>query len=114
MARPPYRISDAQGGCPLPATPEPNPIIGQNERKLRYELVRDWVLDHIRTEHLGPGERLPTSTEIARSTGISLISVRRALEILEREGRIRRHQGIGTFVARDRIASEPNRPGEIR
>jgi len=31
--------------------------------------------------------------------GVSLITVRRALAELEREGRVHSHQGVGTFVA---------------
>jgi GntR family transcriptional regulator len=44
------------------------------------------------------GERLPTERELARLYGCSLITIRRALDELSREGRLRRHQGRGTFV----------------
>ena len=45
--------------------------------------------------------------------GVSLITVRRALEELERDGRVAGHQGVGTFVARPRIVTEPARRGGL-
>jgi GntR family transcriptional regulator len=83
------------------------------ERKLRYQAVYDWVLDYIASKGLASGDKLPSSTEIASLTKVSLISVRHALDKLEHAGKIQRHQGIGTFVARDRIVSEPNRSGRL-
>ncbi|MDH6233913.1 DNA-binding GntR family transcriptional regulator [Mesorhizobium soli] len=83
------------------------------ERKLRYQIVYDWILDFIATNGLTGGDKLPSSTELARLTGVSLISVRHALDKLEHAGKIHRHQGIGTFVARDRIVSEPSRAGRL-
>ena len=85
----------------------------QEERKLRYQVVHDWVLEHIAAKGLQGGDKLPSATDLATLTGVSLISVRHALAKLENEGRIVRHQGIGTFVARERILSEPSRPGEL-
>jgi DNA-binding GntR family transcriptional regulator len=82
-------------------------------RRLRYEIVRDMILAIIGDENLEPGDRLPTSAELADRSGFSLISVRRALDELERAGVVQRQQGVGTFVARDRIVSEPARSGNL-
>ena len=46
----------------------------------------------------GPGDRLPTERELAAEYGCSLITVRRALDELVREGRLERTRGRGTFV----------------
>lgn len=86
---------------------------GEPGRTLRYQQVYDRVLELIDEGGLTGGDRLPTSAELARMTGVSLISVRRALDELERAGRIRRHQGVGTFVAPERILTDPARSGEL-
>lgn len=83
------------------------------ERTLRYQQVYDHVVDLIESQGLEPGDRLPSTTELAEQTSVSLISVRRALDELERSGRIVRHQGVGTFVARGRIPAHPARSGEL-
>lgn len=44
------------------------------------------------------GERLPAERELAGRYGCSLITVRRALDELAREGRLKRSPGRGTFV----------------
>ena len=82
-------------------------------KKLRYEAVKDLVISIINDQKLVPGDRLPSSTELVETSGVSSISVRRAPDELEREGRIQRHQGIGTFVAQPRIVSEPSRLGDL-
>jgi DNA-binding GntR family transcriptional regulator len=90
---------------PVPEQAEP--------RRLRYEIVRDMILGIIESEGLQAGDRLPTSAELAEQSGFSLISVRRALDELERAGVVQRQQGVGTFVARGRIVSEPARLGNL-
>ncbi|WP_051911190.1 FadR/GntR family transcriptional regulator [Haematobacter massiliensis] len=45
-----------------------------------------------------PGARLPTERQLVVELGIGRRAVRRALEVLEAEGLIRRKQGAGTFV----------------
>jgi GntR family transcriptional regulator len=49
------------------------------------------------------GERLPPERELARLYGCSLITIRRALDELSREGRLGRQQGRGTFVLPPRL-----------
>jgi len=82
-------------------------------RKLRYQHVYDLVLAIMAERGLEPGDRLPSTTELAEIAEVSSISVRRALDELERAGKITRRQGLGTFVAASHIASDPTRPGEL-
>jgi DNA-binding GntR family transcriptional regulator len=60
-----------------------------------------------------PGSRLPSRPELARIAGVSMITVRRALDELERAGRVTSHQGVGTFVSRPRILMEPGQTGPL-
>ena len=50
-----------------------------------------------------PGDKLPTERDLAAHYGCSLITVRRALSELAREGRIERTRGRGTYVLHPRI-----------
>jgi DNA-binding GntR family transcriptional regulator len=80
---------------------------------LLYEQVVDYVEGLVAERGLVPGDMLPTYAELAASVGVSLITVRRALDELERAGKVRRHQGLGTFLARPRIVTEPTRAGSL-
>jgi DNA-binding GntR family transcriptional regulator len=85
----------------------------EKPRLLRYQAVKDLVLSMIDEQDLKPGDRLPSTSELAGLAEVSQISVRRALDELERAGRIQRHQGVGTFVAQPRIVSDPARSGAL-
>ena len=86
---------------------------GPGRPQLRYERTISLVDDLIAQRSLQPGDLLPPGHEIARLAGVSLISVRRALDELERSGRVVRHQGVGTFVGQPRIVAEPSRVGDL-
>lgn len=53
---------------------------------------------------LGAGGRIPPERTLASEMGVGRRSLRRALEILEQEGQITRHQGRGTFVQGKSVA----------
>jgi GntR family transcriptional regulator len=61
-----------------------------------YLLLKDQIV----SGNLAPNARLPSEPEIAARHQLSRVTVRRALEGLEREGLIRRQPGAGTFVRR--------------
>jgi len=65
--------------------------------RLRQHLVA--VID----AGLEPHERLPTERDLADTFEVSRLTVRRALDRLERDGRVYRVQGAGTFVSEPRI-----------
>lgn len=54
------------------------------------------------------GSRLPPERDLASKFGISRAAVRKALALLEAEGRIWRHVGRGTFVGVRPLADVPN------
>src|SRR5215469_11940343 len=67
---------------------------GLDESGLLYERVVALVERLIADRGMAPGDRLPSYGELAELAGVSLITVRRALDELERAGRVRRHQGL--------------------
>ncbi len=52
----------------------------------------------IASAEFNAGGRMPPERSLASELGVGRRSLRRALEVLEREGRISRHQGRGTFI----------------
>jgi len=68
-----------------------------------YIQVRDHLAQQIAQGALKPGSPLPSELELADRLGVSLGTLRKALEALESERLIMRRQGRGTFV-RDHAA----------
>ena len=64
-----------------------------------YQQVVEGVKREIAEGRLGPGAVLPSFRALAEDLLVSVITVKRAYEELEREGIIYRKQGLGTFVA---------------
>lgn len=87
--------------------------VGTRQGRTLYEEVIGLVERLIVEQDLQPGDLLPTQSELAEQAGVSLITVRRALDELERDGRVRRHQGVGTFLAHPKIVSQPTVTGGI-
>lgn len=65
----------------------------------RYCRIADALRARIRGGGLAPGARLDNQRQLARSFGVTLMTLRQALELLERERLIVRRHGLGTFVA---------------
>lgn len=61
-------------------------------------IARDKIEELIQDSTLAPGDRLPNETKLAQMLGVSRITVREALRLLEEDGIIIRRQGRGTFV----------------
>ncbi len=64
----------------------------------RRHRLAEIILDESRRAGLRRGSRLPTERQLAASLGATRTSVRRALTVLEAEGRISREVGRGTFL----------------
>jgi GntR family transcriptional regulator len=70
-----------------------------NGRRPRYLQIADALRVRIRQGEVLPGERLPNQRQLAREFSVTLMTLRQALELLERENLVRRQHGLGTFVA---------------
>ncbi|MBC8009735.1 MAG: GntR family transcriptional regulator [Burkholderiales bacterium] len=64
-----------------------------------YQQLVDRLKREISEGRLQPGAPLPSFRQLAEDMLVSVITVKRAYEELEREGIIFRRQGLGTFVA---------------
>src|SRR5919198_3323068 len=70
-----------------------------NGRRPRYHQIAETLRMRIHEGTLRPGARLDTQRRLATSFGVTLMTLRQALELLEREHLISRRHGLGTFVA---------------
>ena len=64
-----------------------------------YQQIVDGLKREISEGRLAPGTALPSFRGLAEELLVSVITVKRAYEELERDGIIYRRQGLGTFVA---------------
>lgn len=68
-----------------------------------YRSIARGLASRIRSGDLPPGSRVPSERELASEVGISRMTARAALNLLEQRGLIERRGRYGTFVARPRI-----------
>ena len=69
----------------------------------RYHQIAQTLRERIVAGGHGPGQRLDNQRSLAREFGVTLMTLRQALDLLERDGLITRRHGLGTFVARPSI-----------
>ncbi|PHK49073.1 FadR/GntR family transcriptional regulator [Staphylococcus edaphicus] len=63
-----------------------------------YEQVADIILENIKSEAYQVGDKLPSIQNLSKQFGVSIASVREALNALRTIGIIEMKQGYGTFV----------------
>jgi len=61
-------------------------------------LVADQIIDHIMNGSLRPGDKLPSEQKMTRLFGISRISLREAMKLLEAKGYIVSHERRGKYI----------------
>lgn len=72
--------------------------MSSTELLTKHRLVIDTILSDIASGSLRTGDRVTSERQLARQFGISVGTVRRALEQLEHRGVLKRAHGRGTFV----------------
>jgi len=65
----------------------------------RHEQLSDWLRERLTSGDYAPHDQLPSESELGELSGVSRITVRRALATLDNEGLIYRRQGLGSFAA---------------
>jgi len=71
-----------------------------------YSQLKRIIIDFIEREELTANEKLPPEKDLGRHFGVSRITVRKALDELEKEGYINKVQGKGTFVSHEVIKQD--------
>lgn len=87
-------------------------IISNSTSKPIYEQITSQIKQMIMTGELKPGESIPSMRSLAKSLHISVITVQRAYEDLQRDGFIETTIGRGSFVSsnnKDFIQEEKQR-----
>jgi DNA-binding LacI/PurR family transcriptional regulator len=79
--------------------------LSSSQFKPKYVDLAQILLRDIAERDLGPGDRLSTEGQLVEKYKLSRVTVRQALELLEREGYVSRQRARGTFVER-KIDSE--------
>lgn len=85
-----------------------------------YSQVREKILGRIKKFEWSPGEALPNEGQLSAQLGVSIGTIRRAIEDLQERGIVKRIQGRGTFVVgvgpfvlREKFNRIARRGGEI-
>ena len=78
--------------------------VDPNASRAIYLQLQDIIEDQINTRKLRHGEMLPSENELCDAYHVSRTTVRQAFHELEQQGMIVRKQGLGTFVAEQKVA----------
>jgi GntR family transcriptional regulator len=83
----------------------------KNSSVAPYQQIERWLASAISSGELNAGDRLPPERELASQLGVSRMTLRHALQVLESRGLITRTLGRsgGTFVQVPKIACDLNR-----
>ena len=90
-------------------------VISNNVDKPIYEQIVSQIKGQIMDGHLHPGDAIPSMRALAKSIHVSVLTVQKAYEQLQRDGFIEMTVGRGSFVSagnRDFILEEQRRQVE--
>lgn len=81
----------------------------ETKKKPQYLQVKRYILKQLRDNALRPHDKLPTERELTGLFGVNRNTVRHALHILEREGKVYRFGRKGWFASGQRLVFDPSR-----
>ncbi|MGW0810198.1 GntR family transcriptional regulator [Nonomuraea sp. NPDC002799] len=100
----------------MPTFPQGKPrprLTGTQGGEPKYQAIYRDVLAQIDGGTFAAGQPLPSQRELADHYGVSLMTVRQALQRLSAEGRIEQRHGRGTFVAGTVLPYQLNSLGSL-
>ena len=71
-----------------------------------YVQLMNQIEEKIRCGVYQPGERLQSESEMAKTFGVSIITVRSAVSGLVEKGLVEKKQGKGTFVSKPKFTKD--------
>lgn len=74
-------------------------IIRNNSPTPIYQQIKNTITSQILSGELAEGEALPSIRQLAAEIQISVMTIKKAYDELEKEGYLQSRQGKGTFVA---------------
>ena len=74
-------------------------IIRNNSPTPIYQQIKNAITSQILSGELAEGEALPSIRQLAAEIQISVMTIKKAYDELEKEGYLQSRQGKGTFVA---------------
>ena len=74
-------------------------IISNNSDTPLYQQIKGQITDSIMKEELSEGDPLPSIRSFANDLRVSVLTIRRVYDDLEKEGFVNSQVGIGTFVS---------------
>jgi DNA-binding transcriptional regulator YhcF (GntR family) len=90
------------------------PRIDPNDPRPPYQQIASELRRTIHAGEIEPGNKLPSSRELATEYGVAAMTVHQAIRVLRDEGLVNSHQGRGVFVRTDRDdAEQPDLPAQI-
>ena len=78
-------------------------VISNTSENPLYQQIKDQIKDAILREELVEGDALPPIRSFANDLKVSVLTIRRVYDELEKEGFITSQVGIGTFVSTSNI-----------
>ncbi len=78
-------------------------VISNTSENPLYQQIKDQIKDAILREELVEGDALPSVRSFANDLKVSVLTIRRVYDELEKEGFITSQVGIGTFVSTSNI-----------
>ncbi len=72
--------------------------VDENDPRPAYAQLADGLRTAIRDGKFAPGERLPAGRDLAASSGVALMTARKAIDVLRAEGLVHSVHGRGVFV----------------
>jgi len=76
-------------------------VLSQKDGRPMYLQIMDQIKSLVAQSDWAPGEKVPSIRELAVASKVSVITVKRAYQELEREGVLYTQAGVGSFVAQN-------------